>query len=264
MLNEEKVVFLSKEDGIATITIDNPPVNTLSAAVVHQLTDIIEQVENDSEVIVVIITGAGEKSFMAGGNIKEFPEWIGKGEQYGASKSLWLQYPLNKIDRLSKPTIAAINGFALGGGCELALSCDIRVAEEQAQIGLPEVKLGLFPGAGGSQRLPRLIGEGKAKEMMFIGEPITAQEAEKIGLVNYVVPKNQAYEKANELAKKMAKYSLTALSNLKKAIQEGGARPLEDGLNVEARYFGKVFQSEDVQEGVTAFIEKREPRFSHK
>jgi enoyl-CoA hydratase len=264
VLKETKVVFLEKENGIATIIIDNPPVNTLSAAVIQQLSDVVDEIENDPQVIVVIITGAGNKSFVAGGNIKEFPEWMGKGEEYGLMKSLWLQNPLNKLDKLSKPTIAAINGFALGGGCELALACDIRIAEEHVLIGLPEVKLGLFPGAGGSQRLPRLIGEGKAKEMMFTGEPITAKEAEKIGLVNYAVPKDKAYEKAKEIAGKITNYSLSSLSYLKKAIQEGMAKSLEDGLNVEAKYFGKVFETEDVLEGVTAFIEKRKPNFIHK
>jgi enoyl-CoA hydratase len=264
LLEEKRVVHWDKDEGIATVTIDNPPVNILSADVVHQLSNVIDEVEMDPEVIVVIITGNGNKSFVAGGNIKEFPDWIGKGEEYAEKKSLWLQHPLNKIDRLSKPTIAAINGFALGGGCELALSCDLRVAEEQVLIGLPEVKLGLFPGAGGSQRLPRLIGEGKAKEMMLTGEPISAAEAKEIGLVNYVVPQGRSLEKAKELAEKMANYSLAALSYMKKAIREGREKPLEEGLNIEAKYFGKVFQTKDVREGVSAFIEKRKPKFVHK
>ncbi len=260
----ESVVYWLKEEGIATVMIDNPPVNTLSSDVIQQLTEVMEEVERDPEVIVVIITGNGDKSFVAGGNIKEFPEWMGKGAGYAETKSKWLQHPLNKIDRLLKPTIAAINGLALGGGCELALSCDLRVAEEQVLIGLPEVKLGLFPGAGGSQRLPRLIGEGKAKEMMFMGEPITAHEAKNIGLVNFVVPQGRALEKAKEVAKRISQFSLPSLSLMKKAIMEGGTVPLEEGLHIEAKYFGQVFQTEDVREGVTAFIEKRKPKFTHR
>jgi enoyl-CoA hydratase len=263
-LVNKDVVRLIKEDGIATIIIDNPPVNTLSTDVILQLTEVIDRVETDPEVIVVIITGSGNKSFVAGGNIKEFPEWIGKGEEYAEMKSRWLQLPLNKIDFLSKPTIAAINGLALGGGCELAISCDLKVAEEHVLIGLPEIKLGLFPGAGGTQRLPRLIGEGRAKEMMFLGEPITAQEAKSIGLVNFVVSQGGALEKAKEVAKKISKFSLPSLSLMKKAIREGGDVSLEEGLHIEAKYFGQVFQTEDVREGVTAFIEKRTPKFTHR
>ena len=128
--------------------IDNPPVNVLSADVIEQLTLVLDEIENDSEIKVVIITGEGDKAFVAGGDIKGFPEWMEEGVEEAKQKSLWLQEPLNKIERLSRPTIAAINGLALGGGCELALSCDIRIAEEQIRIGLPEIKLGLFPGAG--------------------------------------------------------------------------------------------------------------------
>jgi enoyl-CoA hydratase len=260
----EKVVTWSKEDGVAVIVIDNPPVNTLSSAVIEQLETVAGEVDRDGEVVAVIITGAGNKAFVAGGNIKEFPEWMNKGMEYAEARSLWLQHPLNKMDQLSKPTIAAINGFALGGGCELALACDLRIAEEQVLIGLPEIKLGLFPGAGGTQRLPRLIGEGKAKEMMFTGEPVTAKEAKHIGLVNEVVPQGQALAKAKELARRISLYSLPALSLMKKAIHKGSSLPLEEGLKVEANYFGEVFQTEDIREGVEAFIEKRTPKFIHR
>lgn len=263
-LENKRVVSWSKEKGIATIIIDNPPVNVLSYAVIEQLTTVVDEIERDDEVIVVILTGAGEKAFVAGGDIKSFPEWIGKGSEYAEEKALWLQNPLNKIERLPKPVIAAINGLALGGGCELALSCDLRIIEEQAKIGLPEVKLGLFPGAGGTQRLPRLIGSARAKEMMFTGEPLGAEEALRVGLVNHVVPRGESLNKARELAAKMARFSLPALSLMKQSINKGLSYSLEEGLKIEAQNFGHVFQTSDVKEGVGAFIEKRVPLFQHK
>ncbi|HDR6300801.1 Uncharacterized protein BCRIVMBC845_03026 [Bacillus cereus] len=263
-MENKHVVTWSKENGIATIIIDNPPVNVLSDAVVEQLTVVVHEIERDDEVIVVLLTGAGEKAFVAGGDIKSFPEWIGKGSEYAEGKSLWLQNPLNKIERLPKPVIAAINGLALGGGCELALSCDLRIIEEHAQIGLPEVKLGLFPGAGGTQRLPRLIGTASAKEMMFTGEALTAEVAWRVGLVNHVVPRGESLDKAKELAVKMARFSLPALSLMKQSIDKGLTSSLEEGLKIEAENFGHVFQTSDVREGVEAFIEKRIPIFHHK
>ncbi len=262
-MDSNQVVNLNKNKGVATITINNPPVNVLSATVVNQLTKVVEKIEVDREIIAVIITGGGEKSFVAGGNIKEFPGWMEKGSHYAEMKSRWLQHPLNKIDRLSKPTIAAMNGLALGGGCELALSCDIRIAEEQILIGLPEITLGLFPGAGGTQRLPRLVGEGKAMELMFTGEAITAREAKSIGLVNMVVSEGQALEKAQDIAQRISQFSLPALAFLKKAIVDGRGKSLEEGLQIEAQYFGEVFQTNDIKEGVSAFLEKRKPKFIH-
>jgi enoyl-CoA hydratase len=263
VLENKRVVSWSKEEGIATIVIDNPPVNVLSYDVMEQLAAVADEIEQDDEVIVVLITGAGEKAFVAGGDIKSFPEWMGKGVEYAEGKSLWLQHPFNKIEKLSKPVIAVINGVALGGGCELALACDLRVMEEHAQIGLPEIKLGLFPGAGGTQRLPRLIGAARAKEIMFTGEPLTAGEALRIGLVNHIAPRGEGLDKARELASKITRFSLPALSLMKQSIDEGLSHSLEEGLRIEAKNFGRVFQTKDVREGVEAFIEKRAPRFRH-
>ncbi|MGG0413743.1 enoyl-CoA hydratase/isomerase family protein [Peribacillus simplex] len=261
MKNKNKVVSWSKQGNIATIIIDNPPVNVLSADVIEQLNLVADEIESDYKVKVIILTGEGERAFVAGGDIKEFPGWIGKGVEKGKGKSLWLQEPLNKIERLSRPTIAAINGLALGGGCELALSCDIRIAEEQIRIGLPEIKLGLFPGAGGTQRLPRLIGKAKAKELIFTGEPLNAEEAKQIGLVNHVVPKGESIKKAMEIAKCICNYSLQSLTFAKHSIDYGYEQTLEDGLVIEAENFGHVFQTKDVKEGVEAFINKRKPNF---
>ncbi|MFJ5771756.1 enoyl-CoA hydratase [Psychrobacillus sp. NPDC093180] len=260
-MQKVQVVSWSLQQNIAQIVIDNPPVNVLSADVIEQLNTIVDEIEKESKVKVVVLTGAGEKAFVAGGDIKGFPEWIGKGVEVAKQKSLWLQEPLNKIEQLTHPTIVAINGLALGGGCELALSCDIRVAEEHVEIGLPEVKLGLFPGAGGTQRLPRLIGKARAKEMIFTGESISAAEAERIGLVNHVVPKGKSLEKALEIASKICNHSSIPVSFAKHSIDEGYEQPLNEGLVIEASYFGHVFQTEDVQEGVEAFIQKRKPNF---
>lgn len=263
-MNKVHVVSWSKERQIAKIVIDNPPVNVLSADVIEQLTLVIKEIENDLEVKAVIITGEGEKAFVAGGDIKGFPEWMGKGVEEAKNKSLWLQEPLNRIERMSRPTIAAINGVALGGGCELALCCDIRIAEEQIKIGLPEIKLGLFPGAGGTQRLPRLVGKAKAKEMIFTGEPLSAKEAKEIGLVNHVVPRGKSLEKAYEIAESITSFSLPALSFAKRSIDIGFEQPLDEGLVTEAEYFGHVFQTKDIKEGVTAFIQRRKAKFVDK
>jgi enoyl-CoA hydratase len=266
-MKNERVVTCNKKGSIAVVTIKNPPVNTLSLEVVQQLVDVLEEIEiDDNDISVVIITGSGEKAFVAGGNKKEFPDWMGKGEKYAEMKSLELQQPLNQLENLSKPTIAAVNGLALGGGCELALACDLRIIEEQSLIGLPEITLGLFPGAGGTQRLPRLIGEGKAKEMMFTGKSITAKEEKEIGLVNYITPRGEALNKAKEIARDISKFfSSSSRLYMKLAIREGAAVPLQEGLEIEARYFGKVFQTEDVKGGVKAFIEKkRMPHFTNK
>ncbi len=260
-MKKDGVVSWTLQENIAKIVIDNPPVNVLSADVIEQLTLVVDEIESNPDVKVVVLTGEGKRAFVAGGDIKGFPDWIGKGVEEAKQKSLWLQEPLNKLERLPHPTIAAINGIALGGGCELALSCDIRIAEEHVEIGLPEVNLGLFPGAGGTQRLPRLIGKAKAKEMIFTGESISAEEAKRIGLVNHVVPKGKSLEKAMEIAKAISNHSSLAISFAKRSIDAGYEQSLNDGLVTEAEYFGHAFQTKDVKEGVEAFIQKRKPSF---
>lgn len=252
---------MRKEKGVAIITIDNGPMNVLSQEVVRQLDEVCDAVAADPAVIVAVVTGAGERAFMAGADIKEFPAAMQLTEEEMTAGTLKTHSTLNKLDFLAKPTIAAVNGLAFGGGCELALLCDIRIAEEQAMFGLPEIKLGLFPGGGGTQRLPRLIGEAKAKELMFTGEPITAEQALEIGLVNQVVPKGESLNAAKKLAQTIAQRSLPALKLIKEAVDKGTAVSLEEGIRLEARLFGKVFQTEDIREGVAAFLEKRPPVF---
>ncbi|MDN7246728.1 enoyl-CoA hydratase/isomerase family protein [Planococcus shenhongbingii] len=256
LLNIEKI------DHYAVITINNPPMNVISNGVFKELDKAFQELGNDEKVNAVIITGQGEKIFAAGADIKEFPQLIGK---QGIKKEfLETHAVLNRIDHFEKPVIAMLNGLTLGGGFEVALCCDIRIAEEHAQIGLPEITLGLFPGGGGTQRLPRLVGEAKAKELMFTGEAVSAVEAERIGLVNKVAASGEGLETARKMANRIGRFSLPALSRIKKAVDQGLELPLDQGIDLEAELFEEVFQTEDVQEGVKAFIEKRKPAFQNR
>lgn len=254
-------INVEKENGVAVVKIDHPPLNVLSKGVFQELHEAFSELETDRETVVVLLTGEGQRAFVAGADIKEFPEMMGSANT--KDNVLEGHRVLNYIDSFPKPTIAVLNGITFGGGCELALTADIRIAEDHIQIGLPEVKLGLFPGGGGTQRLPRLIGPAKAKELMFTGNPITAQEAQAIGLVNDVVPSGQGLNAGIALASKMTGHSLQALSRIKQAVNEGLNRQLNEGIELEAELFAEVFQTEDIKEGVRAFLEKRKPSFQH-
>lgn len=257
-----QLIRVEKENKLAIITIDNPPLNVISKQVFKELGEIFTELSKDSETVAVLLTGAGNIAFAAGADIKEFPNMMGNPNMKELVRES--HAVLTKIDMFPKPTIAVLNGLTLGGGCELALSCDMRVAETQVQIGLPEVKLGLFPGAGGTQRLSRLIGNAKAKEIIFTGDPLDAKEAEKIGLVNKVVEQGYGLSEAKLLASRMTRHSLQALSRIKKAINEGSEATLEQGLELETNLFEEIFQTEDVKEGVSAFLDKRKPAFVHR
>ncbi|RKQ15163.1 enoyl-CoA hydratase/isomerase family protein [Ureibacillus endophyticus] len=263
MAQDQRKVKLEKEDNIAFITIENGPFNLLSDEVFQQLDETCDLISNDPEILVVILTGSGDRAFMAGADIKEFPEGVEVTYELLYKQNLEAHAIFNKFDFLNKPTIAAVNGIAFGGGCKLSLLCDIRIAEEQALFSLPEVKLGIFPGAGGTQRLPRLIGEAKAKELMFTGAKITAQEAKEIGLVNNVVSQGESLAAAKEMAQTIARYSLPSLQYIKQAVDQGIELSLEEGLKVEADLFAKVQLTKDMEEGVRAFLEKRKPNFQH-
>jgi len=234
-------------------------VNVLSVDMGRQIADAVQTVAADDAVVAVVITGAGTKAFMAGADIKEFPSYIERGN--ATEMALLFDDAMNKLERLPKPTIAALNGLTLGGGCELALACDFRIAEEQVFIGLPEIKLGVFPGAGGTQRLPRLVGASRAKELILVGEPVPAAEAYRIGLVNRVVPTGHAVAAALDFAQVFLTRSRVALRLAKQAINEGLENTLQDGIQLEARLFGEVFKTDDAREGIQAFIEKRSPHF---
>ncbi|MEW9678004.1 enoyl-CoA hydratase-related protein [Lentibacillus sp. L22] len=254
-----ELLSVTKNDGIATVVIDNPPMNVLSEKVTAELDEVFSELKADHEVISIILTGAGDRAFMAGADIKEFPE-----RDVNNESAVSIHEVFNRIESIPKPTIALLNGFTLGGGLELALTCDIRIAEEHAKIGLPEVNLGILPGGGGTQRLPRIVGAGKAKEMMFTGEPVSADEACRLGIVNQVIAKGEGKQAAEKLAQKLADQSLQALSRIKRLVNEGKELPLDEGLKLEEKLFNEVFVTEDAKEGVQAFIEKRKPEFVHR
>jgi enoyl-CoA hydratase len=259
---EKQLVKCVIEEGIALVTIDNPAsLNALNAPTLTQLDQVFDQLAGNPEVKGVIITGGGEKSFVAGADINEFLQVTGDTAAGFMARG---QRIFDKIEAFDRPVIAAVNGFALGGGNELAMCCDIRIAAENALFGQPEVNLGIIPGYGGTQRLPRLIGPGKAKEIIFADERVSAQEALRIGLVQRVVPKGQALEEAKKLMKKILAKGSVAIRMAKKAINEGLGMSLRAGLDLEGQCEGVCFGSEDKNEGAKAFLEKRPAQFKGK
>ncbi|MBD3287854.1 enoyl-CoA hydratase [candidate division KSB1 bacterium] len=251
----------SVEDRVATIIIDHPPANTLSTPVMEELDKIVEEVISDNEIKAAVITGAG-MFFIAGADINEI-QTIDTAEK-GAEVSHKGQGILNKIENAPKPFIAAINGMCLGGGLELAMACHMRICGDRAQLGQPEILLGIIPGFGGTQRLARLTNRAKAIEMILTGDRITAQEAFRIGLVNKVVPNMDVVKQAVGLAKKIASKGAMAVAYALGAITEGLDMTIADGLKNEAKFFGDVCETADMKEGVSAFIEKRQPKFMDK
>lgn len=257
MINSYENIILDKEDKIALITINRPQsLNALNGKTINELSSALDELASDDEVRVIILTGSGEKSFVAGADIKEFSDFDQeKAEELARNGHNNL---FNKIENLSKPVIAAVNGFALGGGLELAMACHIRYASENAKLGLPEVTLGLIPGYGGTQRLPKLVGKGIANEMIFSAKMIPAQKAKEIGLVNEVYPIEELLTKTKELAKTISNNSPMAIS---KAIYATNLSDTDKGFETEIKYFGELFEMEDKKEGVSAFLEKRKPNF---
>lgn len=250
-------ILLTKENKISVITINRPSnLNALNSKTIQELSEAFENLEKDPEVRVIILTGSGEKSFVAGADIKEFSDFGQKEAEELARNGHNSLF--NKIENLSKPVIAAVNGFALGGGLELAMACHIRYASENAKLGLPEVTLGLIPGYGGTQRLPKLVGKGIANEMIFSAKMITAQRAKEIGLVNDVFTLEELLNKTKENAATIAQNSPMAIA---KAISAVNLSDTDKGFDTEIKYFGEVFELEDKKEGVTAFLEKRKPNF---
>jgi enoyl-CoA hydratase len=247
------------EDGIGIVTINRPKVlNALNRATITEIEALFSELVEDNSVKVVIVTGSGEKSFVAGADIAEMQSMTAiEGRKWGKLA----QAVFNKIDNLPQPVIAAVNGYALGGGCELAMACDIRIASEKAKFGQPEVSLGIPPGFGGTQRLPRLIGKGRAKELLFTGEMIDAQEAYRIGLVNRVVKPEELITTARDIARKIMQRGEIAVKMCKAAVNEGLDMDLDSGLAYEAEVFGLCFATEDQKEGMQAFLEKRQPVF---
>lgn len=250
-------IILSKEEKIAIITINRPEsLNALNSKTISELSDAFTILDSDTEIRVIILTGIGEKSFVAGADIKEFSDFGTKAAEDLSRNGQNILF--DKIENLRKPVIAAVNGFALGGGLELAMSCHIRYASENARLGLPEVTLGLIPGYGGTQRLPKLVGKGRANEMIFSAKMISAEKAKEIGLVNEVFKSEELLVKTKELALTIAKNSPMAIS---KAIIAVNKNDQEDGFETEIKAFGELFEMDDKKEGVQAFLEKRKPLF---
>jgi len=255
-------VTLEKKNQIAYVAIDRPKVlNALNAATMGELQEVFTELAADRDTRVVILTGSGEKSFVAGADINE----LQKNNPVEAKAYTHRgQAVLDLIENLGKPVIACINGFALGGGCEIALACTMRLAAENARLGQPEVKLGLIPGYGGTQRLPRLVGSGLAMQILLTGEMISAQEAHRIGLVNEVVPAEKLIARGEEIARKIIANAPLAIQYCMEAVNQGMNMTLQEGLFLEATLFGICCASEDKNEGTTAFLEKRAPNFKGK
>lgn len=253
-----KDITLEKRGRVAVITINRPDkLNSLNVNVHAEGVAALDELRKDDSVGVVVITGAGEKSFIAGADISEFA-----GQTPMSQRSLFLERTLfNSVDAFPKPVIAMINGFCLGGGNELALACDIRVASENARFGQPEINLGIMPGGGGTQRLANLIGEGRAMEMILTGDMIDAATAHQFGLVNHVYPQAELEAETMKLAEKIAAKAPVALQLCKEAVKFASKSNLDEGLRREVDLFAICFSTEDKTEGVSAFLEKRKPEF---
>ena len=252
-------VLYEKRDGIAYVTINRPKVlNALNTPTWKDMRTAFEDARDDVAVRGVILTGAGGKAFIAGADISELAHVAAfEAEQ----SSRFGQEVLDVIENLGKPVVAAVNGFALGGGCETAMACTIRIAADSAKFGQPEVTLGLVPGGGGTQRLPRLVGKGRALQLILSGETISAQEAYRIGLVNEVVPTAELIPRAEAILKKIASNAPIAIKLALEAANKGAETSQSEGLLLEAAYFGLCAATEDKKEGTTAFLERRAPRF---
>jgi len=251
-------VKLSREGSMALVTLDRPPVNALTTFMIEEIGKAFDGLEKNPEVGVIIVTGAGNNAFCAGGDIQEMStiepakalDIIRRG-----SEIFW------KIEHCEKPVIAAINGFAMGGGLELAMACDIRIASDRARFSQPEVNLGMIPGYGGTQRLAHLVGKANAKELIIIGRTIRADEALRIGLVNQVVPDGEELRAAKDTATQILMRAPLAVRASKKAINEGLEKPYRNGFVTETQYFEQLLDSEDLKEGIRAFLEKRQPKW---
>jgi len=254
-----------KQGRIGYVTLNRPTIlNAQSPEMFDELAQVFGEIKDDPAIGVVVLTGAGDRAFCAGADIN-FLKTLAQTTPIAAKAFIEKnRRAFGAIDHLGKPVIAAVNGYALGGGCELAMACHIRIASENARFGQPEINLGLFPGAGGSQRLPRLVGKGGAIELMLTGEAISAQDAYRLGLVNKVVPAAELMPTAEKLAQQILAKSPLVVSVILEAVQHGMEMTLAEGLQLEANLFGVICGSEDMKEGTAAFLEKRQPTFKGK
>ncbi len=255
-------LILERENDIAILYINRPKsLNALNAQTLEEISRAVDEVKLDANLRVLIITGAGDKSFVAGADINYMlPLSPAEGRCFSAMG----EKVFRELELLEKPVIAAVNGFALGGGCELAMACDIRLAADNALFGQPEVGLGIIPGFGGTQRLPRLVGEGRAKELTYTADTIKADEAWRIGLVNHVYPGTELMAKARKMAAKIAAKAPLAVGYAKFAIGKGMQVDIDTAMSIESDMFGMCCASSDKNEGLQAFVEKRKPQFQNK
>jgi enoyl-CoA hydratase/carnithine racemase len=255
-------VLCTIEDGVATVVLNNPPLNLVTLELTRKLSDLLNQLAADPAVRVLILTGTGDKAFCAGSDIKEFPQMMSPG-QVLEIKLVKENETYSKVDDFPKPTIAAVRGLAFGGGLEMAVCCDLIVVDENARLCLPEIKLGVFPGSGGTVRVTRRIGEGRAKEMMYFGEPIDARTALDWGLVNRVVPADQVMATAQDLARRLAAQPNLALQYCKEAVDLSFDVSEDEAVQGSLALSDKAFSTNDCKEGVRAFFAKETPRFTH-
>lgn len=257
-MNYSNILF-EVQDGVGVLTFNRPKaLNALNNETLDELADVVGRVRSDDTIRVLVLTGAGDRAFVAGADITGFPAMNCLQARLFAEKGQGIFF---EIEQLPKPAIACVNGFALGGGCELAMSCDFIYASEKAKFGQPEVNLGLIPGFGGTQRLTRLIGRAKTKELCMTGEMIDAQQAKELGLAAKVFPADQLIDETMKVARALAAKSPGVLRSIKKVIDSGADIDLRNGCELEVEAFGICFASEDMREGVAAFIEKRKPEF---
>lgn len=254
------VIKLERQEMIAVLTLNNPPLNVLTDELLNQLSEAIDEVEKDQGIRAIVLRAAGEKAFAAGADIRQFPSLTKE------SGIALVEKGKKVFDKLAegKPVICAVQGLALGAGLELVLACDIRIAEETTKVGLPETGLGILPGYGGTQRLARLVGPGKAKELVLSGEFLSGKEAYEAGLVERLVPAGQSFENAVKLAQSIASKAPLAVANAKKSIDEGLELSLAEGQKLETQLFAELAETQDMQEGVKAFTEKRAADFQGK
>ena len=253
-------LIVDKSERTAIVTINRPKVlNALNKDTLVEMLEVVQVLEQDNEVDVVVITGAGDRAFVAGADIAYMQNLSAmEGRAFGILGNRVFR----SIEQMSKPVIAAVNGFALGGGCELATCCDFRLASNNARFGQPEVGLGITPGFGGTQRLPRLVGPGMAKQLLFTGQTIDAEEALRIGLVNMVTEPEALMDQVMSIAKKICQQAQLAVRLCKSAVNEGMQSDIDRGITIEADAFGLCFSTQDQKEGMQAFIEKRKPQFT--
>ncbi len=244
--------------GVAKLTLDNPPLNLVTLEMTRQLIEALDELEGDAAVRAVVVTGAGEEAFCAGSDVKEFEA---VRDRVVEKKLAQENEAFSGLETLSKPVVAAIEGLAYGGGCEISMACDLRIVAEGARIALPEVRLGVVPGSGGLFRLPELVGPGQAMQLMYLGEPIGAREAERIGLVNEVVPDGEALSRALEVARRISRQPREAVAAIKRGVRQSALLTRAGATRLTLELSDHVFRTEDCAEGIRAFFEKREPRF---